>query len=166
MTRPDDAIGWVTTRTPPAPNRCLELTIEHEPNDSHVAVSPMFGPPFGHGVMARSRDAEMRFIDPVPLPRDFVYATAIDATVVSGVPEKQRLGVYIVAVPDYRHSGAHLAYAAPGALADPTGRKFFTGRMSDGQPRVRTRGRATASLVRPVTLAARMHSAPARGPSR
>ena len=176
--RPDDAIGWVTTPTPPTASRCLAMTIEHEPNNSHVAVSPVVGPPFikqglfnvpsggvstggslygffwtdhclyddrrcaniptlnriGRGVLARYHDAEMRFIDPVPLPRDFVYATAIDATALTGVPEGQRLGVYIVAVPDYRHSIPYLAYAAPGQLADPTGWKFFIGRTSDDQP--------------------------------
>ena len=37
---PDDAIGWVETRTPPTPSRCLDLTINHEPNNPRVAVSP------------------------------------------------------------------------------------------------------------------------------
>src|ERR1700716_1032084 len=42
----DDAIGWVTTQTPPTPSRCLDLTINHEPNNPQVAVSPVVGPPF------------------------------------------------------------------------------------------------------------------------
>jgi hypothetical protein len=48
--RADDAIGWVTTRTPPTPTRCLDLMINHElnkpQNSPPVAVSPVVGPPF------------------------------------------------------------------------------------------------------------------------
>jgi hypothetical protein len=178
--RADDAIGWVTTRTPPTANRCLDLTIDHEPNDPRVAVSPVVGPPFikqglfnvpsggvstggslygffwtdhcldenntqtcpgsetlnkiGRGVIARYRDNDRKFVDPVPLPPDFVYATGVDASVLPGLPKDQRLGVYVFAVPIYRGSVPYLAYAPLGTLADPTNWKFFTGRGMNGQP--------------------------------
>ena len=178
--RPDDAIGWVTTRTPPTPSRCLDLTINHEWNNPRVAVSPVVGPPFikqglfnvpsggvstggslygffwtdhcldennaqtcpgsetlnriGRGVLARYWENDMKFVDPVPLPRDFVYATGVDASVLAGLPQAQRLGVYVFGVPTYRGSVPYLAYAPLGTLADPTNWKFFVGRGTDGQP--------------------------------
>ena len=131
----------MTTRTRPTPSQCLDLTIDHEPNNPRVAVSPVVGPPpikqglfnvpsggvstggslfgffwtdhclhefdpqtcpgsdtlnrIGRGVLARYRDSDMKFVDPVPLPRDFVYATGVDATVLAGLPQEQRLGVYV-----------------------------------------------------------------------
>ena len=199
--RADDAIGWVTSRTPPTQSRCLDLTIDHEPADPRIAVSPVVGPPFikqglfnvpsggvstggslygffwtdhcldennaqtcpgsetlnkiGRGVIARYRQNDMKFVDPVPLPRDFVYATGVDASVLPGLPQEQRLGVYIFGVPRYRGSIPYLAYAPLGTLADPTSWKFFIGRSTDGQPSWTShsvwvrRGKATPPPGRP-----------------
>src|SRR5215831_8966286 len=43
---PDDAIGWVTTQTPPTPSQCLDLTINHDRNHQQVVVSPVVVGPF------------------------------------------------------------------------------------------------------------------------
>lgn len=174
---PDDAIGWVTTWSPPTPSRCLDLTINHERNNSHVAVSPVVGPPsikqglfnvpsggvsidgvlygffwtdhclnrntcpnfgtlneIGRGVLARYRQSDMKFVEPVRLPNDFVYTTAVDTSGLVGIPKEQRLGILVFGVPAYRRSVPYLAYAPSHTLADPTSWKFFVGRGTDGQP--------------------------------
>jgi hypothetical protein len=88
----------------------------------------------GRGVLARYQENDMKFVDPVPLPRDFVYATGVDASVFTELPQEQRLGVYVFSVPAYRESVPYLAYAPLGTLGDPTNWKFFIGRGTDGQP--------------------------------
>ncbi len=88
----------------------------------------------GLGVMARSVDGGRTFNSAVLLPNGFVYATALDANAVDGLPPGQRLGTYVFAAPRYRASVPYLAYARPGSLADPTSWQFFIGRNSDETP--------------------------------
>ena len=167
---PDDAIGWVSTHTPPTKDRCLDLTMN--------PVSPVVGPPgikqglfnvpsggvsstgflygffwtdhclddskcpesdslnsVGRGVLARSTDDGLTFVDPVPMPRDFVYSTAVDGEAAADLPPEQRIGIYVFGVPRYRGSVPYLAYAPPGKIGDPSAWMFFAGRKPDGQPR-------------------------------
>lgn len=176
---PDDAIGWVSTFSPPTPQRCLDLVLNHRPEDARALVSPTVAPAInqglfnvpsggvssdcllygffwtdhclfgndpatcpgtealnkvGRGVMARSSDDGQTFVDPVELPRDFVYATAVDSLAISDLPAEQRIGVYVFGVPRYRESVPHLAYAPRGSLGNPKDWLFFTGLRSDGQP--------------------------------
>lgn len=88
----------------------------------------------GRGVLARSDDDGKTFTQAVPMPPGFVYATAIDATSVAGVPPAQRLGTYVFAVPRYRKSTPYLAYAPPGLLPDPGAWQFYVGRQPNGDP--------------------------------
>ena len=88
----------------------------------------------GRGVLARYRQSDMKFVDPVRLPIDFVYTTAVDTSSLSGIPSEQRLGILVFAVPAYRKSVPYLAYAPFDTLADPTTWKFFVGRGANGQP--------------------------------
>ncbi|HEX6738070.1 MAG TPA: DUF4185 domain-containing protein, partial [Vicinamibacteria bacterium] len=88
----------------------------------------------GRGVLARSSDGGRTFADAVPMPLGFVYATAIDANAITGLPAEQRLGTYVFAVPRYRGSVPYLAYAPPGALHDPPSWKFLVGLRADGTP--------------------------------
>jgi hypothetical protein len=88
----------------------------------------------GRGVLARYEDAAMKFVEPVPLPRDFVYATAVDTKFASKLPDEQRLGVFVFAVPRYRGSIPYLAYVPSNTFTDPTSWKFFIGRDANDQP--------------------------------
>jgi hypothetical protein len=186
---PDDAVGWIATRTPPTPDRCTDLTTNTLTPDSNLLVSPtvatggmkdraavpikqgLFNVPSGgvstdgwlygffwtdhcnntpttpcperedlnstgRGVLARSNNNGVTFVDAVPMPRGFVYATAANAVrplevSVSGV---RRLGVFVFGVPRYRASVPYLAYAPPGTMADPTAWRFFLGLQVDGVP--------------------------------
>ena len=88
----------------------------------------------GRGVLARSSDAGQTFVNPVLMPRDFVYSTAVDSKTAVGLPAEQRIGVYVFGVPRYRESVPYLAYAPLGATGDPSAWLFFVGRKPDGQP--------------------------------
>ncbi len=90
----------------------------------------------GRGVLARSNDKGVNFVDAVPMPRGFVYSTAANAvraleTTISG---DHRLGVFVFGVPRYRDSGLYLAYAPPGKMGDPSAWSFFVGLRPDGEP--------------------------------
>jgi hypothetical protein len=171
---PDDAIGWVSTHTPPTSDRCLGV-MEINPKSPTVVGPPtikqgLFNVPtggissngslygffwtdhclepqdpqkcpdsdslnkWGRGVLARYKDNDETFVDPVPMPRDFVLSTAVDSETAVGLPPEQRLGIYVFGVPHYRDSVPYLAYAPPGAIADPSRWMFFIGRKPDGQP--------------------------------
>jgi hypothetical protein len=84
--------------------------------------------------VARSNDNGATFRDYVPMPRGFVYSTAVDATAIADLPAEQRLGTYIFGVPRYRDSVPYLAYAPPGTIRDPSAWNFFVGLKPDGQP--------------------------------
>ena len=88
----------------------------------------------GRGVMARSDDDGRTFGRVAPLPTGFVYATAVNAELLADLPEDQRRGVFIFAVPRYRASVPYLAKAPVETLADPATWRFFTGRTANGQP--------------------------------
>ena len=89
----------------------------------------------GKAVLARSDDDGRTFHQVVPMPTGFVYSTAVNATLVPGLPEEQRLGVFIFGVPRYRASVPYLAYAPVDSLADTATWRFFTGLGKDGQPK-------------------------------
>jgi hypothetical protein len=166
---PDDAIGWVSTHTPPTSDRCLGvMTINPESPTVHPFIRQgLFNVPtggvssngllygffwtdhclddakcpgfdsldrWGRGVLARSNNDGETFVDPVPMPRDFVVSAAVDSEAAVNLPPEQRLGIYVFGVPHYRHSVPYLAYAPPGAIGDPTRWMFFTGLKDDGQP--------------------------------
>ncbi len=84
--------------------------------------------------MARSDDDGRTFGRVAPLPTGFVYATAVNAERLADLPEDQRRGVFIFAVPRYRASVPYLARAPVETLADPLTWRFFTGRTANGQP--------------------------------
>src|SRR5262249_4535648 len=88
----------------------------------------------GRSVLARSDDLGKTFSGAVPMPTGFVYATAVDAAAIAGLPAEQRLGTYVFAVPRYRASVPYLAYAPPGTLENPSLWRFFVGRGPNGQP--------------------------------
>jgi hypothetical protein len=88
----------------------------------------------GRGVLARSEDNGSTFLDPVPMPRDFVYSTAFDSEAAAGLPSDQRPGIYVFGVPEYRASDPYLAHAPQGGIGDPSTWLFFTGLTPDGQP--------------------------------
>jgi hypothetical protein len=89
----------------------------------------------GRNVMARSGDDGRTFRGVVPLPRGFVYVTAVNARLQVGLTEDQRLGVFIFGVPRYRASVPYLAYAPIESLADLATWRFFVGRTDNGQPK-------------------------------
>lgn len=89
----------------------------------------------GRGVLARSDDDGRSFYGVVPMPAGFVYATAVNSRLPVGLPEDQRLGVYIFGVPRYRASVPYLAQARIESLGDPATWRFFVGRAENGQPR-------------------------------
>ncbi len=182
---PDDAVGWITSRTPPTQSQCTDLTINHETAGLEqgralrpplITPSPVpqgiFNVPTGGvssegwlyaffwtrhcnidrpvnqpcpthlgltkdgiGLLARSSDDGRTFTDYVPTPYGFVYSTAVDATVIPELPDEQRLGIYIFAVPKYRESVPYLAYVPAGFLGDPSAWNILTGLGSDGKPR-------------------------------
>jgi hypothetical protein len=173
---PDDAVGWITSRTSPKENECSDLIIN---NTDSIVRSPevktpapikqgIFNVPsggvssdgglyaffwtdhcnspdkcpeseslnsIGRGVLARSNDDGVTFSNAVPMPRGFVYSTAVDATTLADLPAEQRLGTYVFGVPRYRDSVPYLAYAPPGKLIDPSSWQFYVGvKPIDGQP--------------------------------
>ncbi len=174
----DDAIGWVSTQTPPTKDNCLGLMTINAKSPTVVPQAikqGLFNVPtggvssdgvlygffwtdhclhdtdpsrcpgtdslnkWGSGYLARYRDEDRiedseTFADPVPLPTGFVLSTAVDSEAAVGLPEEQRLGIYVFGVPHYRASVPYLAYAPPGTIADPWRWKFFIGRKPDGQP--------------------------------
>lgn len=89
----------------------------------------------GKGVLARSDDEARTFHDVVPLPRGFVYATAVNSNLEPDLPADQNLGVFIFAAPRYRASVPYLAYAPVGSLANIDTWRFFTGLTPDGKPK-------------------------------
>jgi hypothetical protein len=169
---PDDAIGWVSTHTPPTKDRCLDFLkinllpvvgppsikqglfnvptggvssngflyaffwTDHCLHPDDAETCPEFGSlnKWGRGVLARSIDGGKTFVDPVSMPRDFVYSTAVDSEAAANLPAEQRIGIYVFGVPRYRHSVPYLAYAPPGTIGDPSAWLFFIGRKPDGQP--------------------------------
>lgn len=123
-------------------NHCMFPT-PLDVNAPHPLARPPAGPlcsesddnnSVGQGVLAQSDDDGKTFTGAVPMPPGFVYATALDATAVAGVPAEQRLGTYVFAVPRYRASTPYLAYAPPGRLGDPSSWVFFVGRKPGGKP--------------------------------
>jgi hypothetical protein len=89
---------------------------------------------WGHGELARYKDNDETFVDPVPMPRDFALSTAVDSGAAVGLPEEQRLGIYVFGVSHFRASVPYLAYAPPGRISEPSAWLFFIGRKPDGQP--------------------------------
>jgi hypothetical protein len=89
----------------------------------------------GRNVMARSDDDGRTFRGVVPMPLGFVYVTAVNARLQVGLPEDQRLGVFVFGVPRYRASVPYLAYAPIESLTDLATWRFFDGRADNGQPR-------------------------------
>jgi hypothetical protein len=89
----------------------------------------------GRNVMARSDDDGRTFLGAVPMPLGFVYVTAVNARLQVGLPEDQRLGVFVFGVPRYRASVPYLAQAPAEQLTDPNTWRFFVGRADNGQPR-------------------------------
>jgi hypothetical protein len=183
---PDDAVGWITSRTPPTADACTDLRLNTEQAAANLLRSPiivsdgvikqgLFNVPsggvssdgwlyaffwtdhcnntpktpcpeteglnsIGRGVLARSNDQGATFVDPVPMPKGFVYSTAVNATralettASRGRLGAQRLGVFVFAVPRYRGSVPYLAYAPPGKTGNPSAWSFLVGLQSNGQP--------------------------------
>jgi hypothetical protein len=173
---PDDAVGWITSRTPPTESECTDLRINHlfpklvlspqvvspapikqgifnvpsggvsnggwlyaffwtdHCNSSKTCPESEFLNSVGRGVLARSNDNGVTFRDAVPMPRGFVYSTAVDAAAIADLPAEQRLGTYVFGVPRYRDSVPYMANAPPGTLGDPSSWQFFVGLKPDGQP--------------------------------
>jgi hypothetical protein len=55
---PDDAVGWITSRTPPTPNQCTDLEINHMAEGvgmerRNVLLSPRVIPPIPQGFFNR-----------------------------------------------------------------------------------------------------------------
>jgi hypothetical protein len=88
----------------------------------------------GRGVMARSEDDGRTFSDLVPMPKGFVYSTAINTLLQTDLPDDQRLGVLIFGVPRYRASVPFLARAPIETLGTPATWRFFIGRVPNGRP--------------------------------
>jgi hypothetical protein len=175
----DDAVGWITSESPPTNDTCTDLTLNAQ--FPSVVVSPrvlspatikqgLFNVPsggvskdgwlyaffwtdhcnngvktpcpeseflnsVGRGVLARSHDFGETFHDAVPMPRGFVYSTAVDATRIDTLAPGERQGTYVFGVPRYRDSVPYLAYAPEGKLLDPHSWKFFVSLRADGQPK-------------------------------
>ena len=89
----------------------------------------------GKAVMARSDDAGHTFSGVVDMPEGFVYTTAVNARILTTLPEEQKLGVYILGVPRYRASIPDLAFAPVESFADPKTWRFFAGLTPQGQPK-------------------------------
>jgi hypothetical protein len=175
---PNDAVGQITSRTPPTRTQCTNLVINDVagPQGRKFDPATVSGPPVNQGffnvpsggvgvggdlvaffwtnhchaasecpeshesnsvgrsVMASSHDDGRHFHQVVPMPNGFVYATAVDATALEGLPPEQRLGIYVFAVPRYRKSTPYLAYAPPGRLQSPSSWRYFIGRKPNGAP--------------------------------
>ncbi len=104
---------------PPATRRCPES------NDRNSV---------GRGVLAFSSDDGRSFNNVVPMPRGFIYSTAVNARLPPGLPDNQRLGVFIFGVPRYRASIPYLALAPIRSLGNPGSWKFLVGHGRHGQP--------------------------------
>jgi hypothetical protein len=88
----------------------------------------------GRNVLARSDDDGRTFHGVVPMPLGFVYVTAVNARQQMGLPEDQRLGVFVFGAPRYRASVPYLALAPIESFADVNSWRFFVGRADDRQP--------------------------------
>jgi hypothetical protein len=106
-------------RPPPRPN-CRE-------NDGFNSI--------GSAVLAHSEDDGRTFAHAVEMPVGFVYATAVNTRLAANIPDDQRLGILVFAVPRYRASVPYLAQASAESLADPTTWRFFVGRDANGGPK-------------------------------
>lgn len=87
----------------------------------------------GRGVLARSEDRGRTFGHVVPMPRAFVYSTAADS-IDAAMPPAQKLGVYVIGVPQYRASIPNLAYAPRGKLDRPEEWLYLAGRKPNNDP--------------------------------
>jgi hypothetical protein len=99
----------------------------------------------GRGVLARSTDEGRTFNDVVPMPSGFVYSTAINTVLQPDLPDNQRLGILIFAVPRYRASVPYLAYSPVDSISDPATWRFFAGHAADGSPKWVTRAEWNAA---------------------
>ncbi len=90
----------------------------------------------GKSVLARSDDDGHTFTHVVEMPEGFAYVTAVNSHEAKGLPQEQRLGVYIFGVPRYRASVPYLAFAPIDTFADPGTWRFFDGLEPNGTPRV------------------------------
>ena len=84
--------------------------------------------------MARSEDDGRTFRNVVPMPRGFVYVTAVNSALPADLPADQRLGIFVFAVPRYRASIPYLAQVPAATFANPATWQFFSGRAADGHP--------------------------------
>jgi Domain of unknown function (DUF4185) len=104
---------------PPASEACSE-------NDDRNSV--------GRNVLARSDDGGRTFHDVVSMPIGFVYAIAVNPAEYADLPQDQRGGILVFAIPRYRASVPYLALAPTATFADPSTWRYFVGRTDDGQP--------------------------------
>jgi len=88
----------------------------------------------GRNVMARSDDEGRTFRNVVPMPIGFTYVTAVNSQQQMGLPENQRLGVYVFGVSRYRASVPYLAVAPLESLTNLDTWNFFVGRNGEGEP--------------------------------
>lgn len=103
----------------PAPSQCPET-------DHRNSI--------GTGVLAESNDQGHFFTYITAMPIGFVYSIGINTRELAGLPDGQRLGVYILGLPRIGVSAPYLAYARPDSLHDPKAWRYFTGRGPDGEP--------------------------------
>jgi len=89
----------------------------------------------GKGVMARSDDAGHTFSGVEAMPEGFVYSTAVNARILTTLPDEQKLGIFILGEPRYRASVPYLAYAPVESFADQKTWRFFAGLTPQGQPK-------------------------------
>jgi hypothetical protein len=90
--------------------------------------------PVGDGYLTK-RLADPRKYDKLfKLPPQFVYNTAVNAAVATGVPADQRLGVFLWGIPKYRESYPYLAYAPAGSLENQSTWRYLTGVDASGGP--------------------------------
>ncbi len=88
----------------------------------------------GTSLLARSEDEGFTFTGVAAMPAGFVYATAVNARLEPELPEEQRLGVFVFAVPRYRASVPYLALAPADTIGEPATWRFFTGLDAAGRP--------------------------------
>jgi hypothetical protein len=89
----------------------------------------------GRGVIAVSDDDARTFRHAAPLPRGFVYATAVDARAQRGLAKAGESRIFVLGVPRYRASVPYLAEATRETLADPKTWRFFVGLDAAGEPK-------------------------------
>jgi len=88
----------------------------------------------GAGVFARSVDEGRSFTNVAAMPIGFVYSLGINTQKFVGLPDGQRLGVYVLGVTRFRASIPYLAYAPPGVFDDPKAWRYFVGLRPGGAP--------------------------------